>query len=319
MNCPAILTPILLLAAIAPAVATAQTPPPRAERQELSLAWKVAWQIALDRVGISPGVIDGKPGPKTRLATREFQRVRGLDQTGRLDAATARLLGVDPNRAATWHLISPEDKGRVGIVPAGWIAKSQASWLPYRSLLELVAERYHCSRTLLKTMNPGVDLDRLGVGHRLIVPLIEHDRIAATPADRLEIDTEGKVIRALSGEKLVGLFHCSVAKSRTKLPTRPARVIGVTLNPTYRFDPAMWPEVQGIDRVLIIPPGPRNPVGLCWIGLSLPGYGIHGTPAPEMIGKTGSHGCFRLTNWDAIRLGKMVKAGTPVTFHRGGR
>ena len=88
----------------------------------------------------------------------------------------------------------------------------------------------------------------------------------------------------------------------------------VPLNPDYTFDPRMWPEVKNVDRKLTIPPGPRNPVGLCWIGLAVPGVGIHGSPAPEMIGKTGSHGCFRLTNWDALRLSTMVRIGTPVRF-----
>ncbi len=90
--------------------------------------------------------------------------------------------------------------------------------------------------------------------------------------------------------------------------------MGVTHNPTYQFDPAMWPEVKTVRETLLIPPGPKNPVGVCWIALSLRGYGIHGTPNPELIGKTGSHGCFRLTNWDATRLGNMIKAGTPVKF-----
>lgn len=296
----------LLAAAIAPAA------------EEMPLAQRLAWQIALDRVCFSPGIIDGKPGPKTQLATREFQRVRGLPITGTLDAATAKLLKADPARAATYHTITAADVREIGPIPRGWLAKSNASRLPYPSLDQLVAERYHCSRKLLATLNPGRDLTSLAAGDKLIVPLID-PTVGAPPADRLTIDTSAKVIRALAGTRLVGLFHCSVAKNRDKLPTSPARVIGITENPTYRFSPSMWPEVKGIDRVLIIPPGPRNPVGLCWIGLSLPGYGIHGTPAPEMIGKTGSHGCFRLTNWDALRLGKMVKPGTPVTFPRNVR
>jgi lipoprotein-anchoring transpeptidase ErfK/SrfK len=86
------------------------------------------------------------------------------------------------------------------------------------------------------------------------------------------------------------------------------------MDPVYRWDPKMWPEVKGINRVLMIPKGPNNPVGMCWIGLSLPGYGIHGSPNPELIGKTGSHGCFRLANWDAVRLGGMVKAGLKVNI-----
>jgi len=186
------------------------------------------------------------------------------------------------------------------------------------SLDQLVAERYHCSRALLATLNPGRDLGHLAAGDKLIVPLVG-PRGEAPPADRLDVDTGAKVIRAFAGDRLVGLFHCSIAARHAKVPTRPASVTGITENPTYRFDPSMWPEVKGIGHPLIIPPGPRNPVGLCWIALSLPGYGMHGSPAPEMIGKTGSHGCFRMTNWDALRLAHMIKPGTPVTFSRGGR
>jgi len=112
----------------------------------------------------------------------------------------------------------------------------------------------------------------------------------------------------------VGLFHCSIAADKARLPSGQASVIVISENPAYTFDPKMWPEVKDVTQKLTIPPGPRNPVGLCWIGLSLPGYGMHGTPMPEMIGKTGSHGCFRLTNWDALRLAKMVRVGTPVRF-----
>jgi len=307
---PAALLTMLLCTTLAAGAAPAA--------EQMSLAQRLAWQIALDRVCFSPGIIDGKIGPKTQLATRQFQRVRRLPITGRLDAATAKLLGADPARAATYHTITPDDVRQVGPVPAGWVAKSKAPRLPYPSLDQLVAERYHCCRALLATLNPGCDLIRLAAGDKLIVPLIDR-RLEAPPADRLEVDTSAKVIRAFAGDRLVGLFHCSVAAKRSKLPTRPARVVVIQKNPTYRFDPSMWPKVKGINRVLIIPSGPRNPVGLCWIGLSLPGYGIHGTPAPEMIGKSGSHGCFRMTNWDALRLGRMVKVGTPVTFSRAGR
>ena len=285
---------------------------------ELTLAQKIAWQIALDRVCFSPGIIDGKPGRKTRLATREFQIARGMPGRGRIDETTAKALGADPQRSVTYHTITREDQAQVGAIPKGWLAKSRAKRLPYPSLLQMVAEKYHCSRSLLAILNPKQNLNRLAVGDRIIVPHIEPARETTPAATRLKIDTDAKVIRAYAGEKLVGMFHCSVAARRAKIPTRPTRVIGVTMDPTYRFDPDMWPEVRGIHRVLIIPPGPRNPVGLCWIGLGLRGYGIHGTPAPEMIGKTGSHGCFRLTNWDAVRLGKMVKKGTPVRFLRGG-
>jgi lipoprotein-anchoring transpeptidase ErfK/SrfK len=317
---PAVLSPGLrpaLLAALMLA-ASAGAADAAGEPSELSLAQRLAWQIALDRVCFSPGIIDGKPGAKTELATREFQRVRRLPVTGKLDAATAQLLGADPANAATWCTITSDDASLVGHVPPGWTEKSRLSRLPYPSLDQLVAERYRCSRALLATMNPGRDLGRLAAGDRLIVPMVDQ-RSEAPPADRLDVDTSAKVIRAFAGQRLVGLFHCSIAAKHSKVPTRPASVTGITENPTYRFDPSMWPEVKGITRALIIPPGPRNPVGLCWIALSLSGYGIHGTPAPEMIGKTGSHGCFRLTNWDAVRLAHMIKPGTPVTFSHADR
>jgi len=108
------------------------------------------------------------------------------------------------------------------------------------------------------------------------------------------------------------LFHCSVAKDKAKLPARDTVVKKMAANPEYWFDPKNWPEVKNVDRVLKIPPGPRNPVGLAWIGLDIPGYGIHGNPKPELIGKTGSHGCFRMTNWDALALFPMVHVGMPV-------
>lgn len=307
---------MLANAAMAAVAAAATTVAPGAP-SEMSLAQCLAWQIALDRVCLSPGIIDGRPGAKTELATREFQRVRRLSITGKLDAATAQLLGADPAYAATWYTITPDDASQVGHIPHGWVEKSKLARLPYPSLDQLVAERYHCSRGLLATLNPGCDLARLAPGDKLIVPMVDQ-RGETPPADRLDVDTAAKVIRAFAGERLVGLFHCSVAAKHSKLPTRPASVTGITENPTYRFDPSMWPEVKGVNHALIIPPGPRNPVGLCWIALSLPGYGMHGTPAPEMIGKTGSHGCFRMTNWDALRLGHMIKPGSPVTFSRNG-
>jgi len=283
--------------------------------EAMPLTLRLAWQTALERVCLSPGIIDGQIGPKTELATREFQRVRGLRITGELDAATASLLAVDAAHVLGRYTIAREDLDEIGPAPAGWLAKSRLDRLAYPSLQELVAERFHCTRGLLATLNAGADLRRLKVGEGVIVPVVAPGAAAAA-ADRLDVDLAGKVIRAYAGDRLVGLFHCSVAAHREKLPSRPARVAVIVENPTYHFRPEMWPEVKGIDQSLIIPPGPRNPVGVCWIGLSLPGYGMHGSPAPEMIGKTGSHGCFRLTNWDALRLSRMVHVGLPVTFSR---
>jgi lipoprotein-anchoring transpeptidase ErfK/SrfK len=176
-----------------------------------------------------------------------------------------------------------------------------------------VAERFHCTRGLLERLNPGANMAILKEGDVLNVPAIEKGKVIR--GSRLQIHLGQKVIRVLDREsKVVAIFHCSIAKDEAKRPSGVANVVTVISNPTYSFDPAMWPEVDNVHQKLLIPAGPRNPVGLCWIALSLPGYGIHGTPTPELIGKTGSHGCFRLTNWDATRLGGMVEAGMVVEF-----
>ncbi len=269
-------------------------------------------QIALERAGFSPGLIDGQSGPKTELAIRQFQQARRLPATGRIDAATTAALKL-PEKPTITYAITPGDTALVTRPPTGWEAKSKARCLGYHTLAEAVAERFHCSQALLRRLNPGKDLARLTAGQTLTVPAI--DAPERPRAHRIEIDLPSKTIRALdAGGAVVGFFHCSVAAKSEKRPSGAAKVQVIANDPTYVFDPKMWPEVKNVNRKLVIPPGPRNPVGSCWIGLSLPGYGIHGSPNPELIGKTGSHGCFRLTNWDALRLARMVRPGTTVQF-----
>ncbi len=282
--------------------------------ESASLRATVALQIALDRSGFSPGLIDGIFGGKTTASLREFQRSRGMPATGILDAATRAALRVDEEDAFIRYTITAADRAAVGPLPKGWIEKSQLDRLPYPSLLEALCEKFHCSQGLLAKLNPARNLAALAVGDTLIVPNADEDP-PITRAARLEVDLANKVIRAYSARgDVVALFYCSLAARKEKLPSGQAEVVAVAVNPTYTFDPQMWPEVKGVDTKLTIPPGPRNPVGVRWIGLSLPGVGMHGTPNPELIGKTGSHGCIRLTNWDAIRLSRMVSTGTPVKF-----
>jgi lipoprotein-anchoring transpeptidase ErfK/SrfK len=285
------------------------------EGAEAALRRSIAWQVALDARGISPGLIDGRIGPKTRLATREFQRTHRLPITGELDDATAQAIGVAPDEVLGRYTIQPADLAEIGPAPRGWLAKSKLRRLGHESLETVLAEKFHCARHLLRTLNPGTDLTRLKAGDKVVVPIVQ-EPTSLPRAAYVEIDVTEKVIRVVDEKKqLAGLFHCSVARSKSKLPRGETRVISVVPDPTYTFDPKMWPEVkERIDRPLTIPPGPRNPVGRCWIGLGLPGYGMHGTPNPELIGKTGSHGCIRLANWDAVRLSKMVEIGTPVRF-----
>lgn len=275
----------------------------------------LAWQMALDAIDFSPGIIDGVIGSKTRKATREFQRVRGLKQTGSLDNLTAEALQIDPEKVVLQRRVTASDLAEIGPSPSSWLARSKLDRLGHRDLEEVLAEQYHCTRGLLRRLNPNVTLNDLKVGDQYLAPLLKQ-RHAAARAHSLEVNLSEKIIRAIdSKRRLVGLFHCSVAAKRAKRPKGQTHIKRIVTHPEYTFRPSMWPEVtEKIDRALRIPPGPRNPVGRCWIELSLPGYGIHGTPNPELIGKTGSHGCFRLTNWDALRLAKMVKVGAPVRF-----
>lgn len=285
-----------------------------AQSAKTDIKTSLAWQIALERVGFSPGIIDGSIGRKTQMATREFQRVRGLSITGSLDAATRAALGVDTEDPIAPYTVSVKDLAQVGPAPTDWVEKSKLPRLKYESLDAALAERFHCSRALLARLNPGKNLAQLRPGETIVVPNVLESGDAPV-GEQIEINLVEKIVRVLDRERrLVALFHCSIAKSKDKLPSGESKVVVVSPNPDYTFDPKMWPEVKGIDRKLTIPPGPRNPVGLCWIGLGLPGVGIHGSPAPEMIGKTGSHGCFRLTNWDALRLASMIRVGTRVRF-----
>lgn len=295
--------------------ATAGPAAVRADEAESVLRHKVAWQVALDRVGFSPGLIDGKIGPKTALATREFQRVRGLPTTGQLDKATAEALKVDPETVFGRYTITAGDLAEIGPAPTSWLAKSRLERLGHECLETVIAEKFRCARSLLNTLNPGVNINGLKPGAKVVVPVVAE--FPETPkARQVIINFAEKVIRVVDDEdRLVGLFHCSIAADKSDLPRGPARVAVIVPNPDYMFKPEKWPEVkEKISSPLRIPPGPRNPVGRVWMGLSLDGYGMHGTPNPELIGKTGSHGCIRLANWDAIRLSRMVQVGTPVKF-----
>ena len=299
---------------VAPARPT--TPPVPDEPGDDQLSWETVLgrQAALDRVGFSPGLIDGKAGRKTALAVRTFQEARGLPPTGVFDARTRAALRCDDTPATTTYTVTAADAQDVGPVPGDWNARAKLDRLRYESLSALLAERGHCTRATVARLNPGRDLDRLMPGATVTLPNVK-DAAPLPPAARLEVDLGERLIRVVDANgRSVALLHCSIAEFVEKRPQGEARVVTVVFDPGYTFKPEMWPEVKNVKQALNIPPGPRNPVGLCWIGLSLPGYGIHGTPHPELIGKTGSHGCIRLTNWDAVRLGRSVRVGTPVRF-----
>lgn len=275
----------------------------------------IALQLELEHAGFSPGLIDGKPGAKTEYAVEEFQRANNLPATGKADDATMAALSLPGNDVFTSYTITDQDVSQITGTITDWNERAAAKFLGYESMADLLAEKFHTTRGCLLRLNPGIDLDQLKPGDSLYAPDVGPATESYPHAARIEVNLERKTIRLFDADnKVIALFFCSIARDKEKRPSGNASVITIAINPNYTFDPVLWTDVTNVDHKLTIPPGPRNPVGLAWVGLSLPGYGMHGTPHPELIGKTGSHGCFRMTNWDAIRLANMVSVGTPVTF-----
>ncbi len=274
-------------------------------------------QIALERAGFSPGLIDGKPGAKTVAALRQWSVTTGnIDPAATHGLTVEQLPGLDiPDGPTTRYIVRTDDLQSVTGPPlTDWNEKARLPRLGYFTLGDALAEKFHTKVDTLIALNPGVSIDNISAGTSIVVPNVSELPPFPRPA-KLLVNLENKQIRLLDESgKTIGLINCSIAKDKEKRPSGSATVISSATNPNYTFDPAVWPDVHNVTRKLTINPGPRNPVGMAWVGLSLPGYGMHGTPRPADIGKTGSHGCFRLANWDAIRLAKAIRIGLTVEF-----
>jgi lipoprotein-anchoring transpeptidase ErfK/SrfK len=307
-----------------PAEPAAPAPQPNVARQ---LRINVAWQIALESADFSPGILDGVFKRKSLMALNDCA-ARLFPQASpatdpKIYEALFNTLKVDVDNAFAPYTITADDAAQVGgPLPDNWNEKAQLKRLNYESLADCITEKFHATRGLLEMLNPGVQFDALEPGRTLWVPNIHpfptDNRVVvikrATNTGGVTVNLGEKTIRVFDKEgNELALFHCSIARDKGKLPDRDTKVQNIAApNPNYLFNPKVWPEVHNVPRTLIIPPGPRNPVGLAWVSLDLPGYGIHGTPKPELIGKTGSHGCFRLTNWDALKFAGFVKEGMEV-------
>jgi lipoprotein-anchoring transpeptidase ErfK/SrfK len=271
-------------------------------------------QVALARHGISPGSLDGVSGSQTRAALRLFQRDQHLPITGALDAPTqAKLILGEP--PLTNYVIQAEDLARLRPVPRTWLGKSQARRLDYETILELVAEKGHAHPDLIRRLNPAIDWSRVVAGQSVVIPAADYP-LPTGRAAFLRIHLAGKTLEAFdSNTNLLAHFPCSIARLAEKRPIGELHVILVVHNPNYVFNPDVFPESEEgrqLGRRLVLPAGPNNPVGTVWMGLNKPGYGIHGTPHPEDVGRTESHGCFRLANWNAEYLAQLIGVGTPV-------
>ncbi len=276
-------------------------------------SWMEA-QIVLARHAISCGPIDGVPGAQSAAALVAFQKNQNLPATGRLDDATraALVLTTPPLRQLP---LAADDLDRLERLSPTWIGKSQQTALAYETALELVSEQTHSGPVFIRRLNPSIDWTSVELGTVVSVPDVDLAAPLAKPA-MLHVRLAEHVLEARDDTgALVAHFPVSIAQKVEKRPVGELHVAIVIADPDYTFDPATFPEseeAQSVGHKLIIPPGPNNPVGVAWIGLDRPGYGIHGTPLPENVGRTESHGCFRLANWDARTLLSIAYVGLPV-------
>ncbi len=275
-------------------------------------------QLAMDRLGISPGSLDGQMGPQTRAALRAFQQTRGLTPTGELDPATRGQLCLT-SPPLTNYTVTPQDLARLQPLSSTWLGKSQQSALDYETILELVAEKGHAHPALIRRLNPGINWGSLAAGAVLQMPDAARPGLS-NKAAFATIRLGDKVLEAFDADsRLMAHFPCSIAQRVEKRPVGALHVAVIAPNPNYTFDPELFPEsaeAHQLKTKLLLPPGPNNPVGAVWIGLDKTGYGIHGTPNPEQVGRTESHGCFRLANWNAEFLARLVWLGMPVYVER---
>lgn len=291
------------------------TSPATASEAEAKFLFVLTTQLALARRGFSPGSMDGTLGSQTRAALRAFQEREGLPATGEPDTNTLVRLS-PPAELFAQHTVSTDEVTALRPVGRTWLAKSEQERLDHETLLELIAEKYATGPKLIQRLNPGLDWSRVAPGATVRVPAFE-PVAAPGKAAYVKIFLGRRMLQVFDeNNRLLAHFPCSIAQRVEKRPAgETLRVAVVVPNPNYTFDPSVFPEspeAQTLGRKLILPPGPNNPVGTAWIGLDKPGYGIHGTPKPEEVGRTESHGCFRLANWNAEQLLRMVSVGTPV-------
>lgn len=332
-------------------------------------------QVVLDREGFGPGVIDGRLGMSTENALEGFQEAQGIAVTGEHDAATREALTRWKNIPATRVVRVPAEWGRLSYVeiPEDPAQQAEMERLGYTSLDEKLAERFHTTLDVLKSLNPGgrpagmdgssanearrptsaedtsssspdqaqpgegaSDAAFFTAGQLIRVPNIGADRIAPGAISdegweetlqslgvgteqpevaRIVVSEEAKTLKAYdASDKLVALFTVTTGSRNDPLPLGEWGINGVGHNPRFSYNPELFWDVPDEEEKQQLPPGPNGPVGVVWIDLTKEHYGIHGTSEPQTIGRVQSHGCVRLTNWDAARLAQMVSNSTQVIF-----
>jgi len=283
-------------------------------------------QIFLDQQLFGPGKIDGRPGEFYTKALIRYQRAHGLPETGKVDE-NLPLASVFP--VYTIYTIQEGDLKFVGDSPTKPSLQATKKYLPYPSLLEFLCERYHSAPEFLARINKGLKLENLKAGDQVRVPNVEPFKIEELPkqgnlpdqpeytARVIHIHRDEKMLDLFDGDKLIAAVPITPGVAGGGAKETPAgnwKIVGIAANPTFRWDEGVLNHGVRTQSFFNLPSGPRNPVGVCWIGLNKPGIGIHGTSNPMTIGRAQSHGCMRVANWDVIRLSKMVTKGMAVVI-----
>ncbi len=267
-------------------------------------------QVLLDQHGISPGVIDGFDGQNVRKAITAFEAMYGLEVDGNLDADVLRLLETGTQVIGTYQVTVEDHAALVPTIPSDYGEMALLQFLGYESASEAVAERFHMDVDFLNALNPAAGFL---AGETVFIAMTGTNQVGL--ASQIVADKALRQVRAYDATgRLLVAYPATIGSEDNPSPTGIYTVEQVTALPEYTYNPAINFQQGDNTEVLTIPPGPNGPVGSMWIALSKPTYGIHGTPEPAMIDKTGSHGCIRLTNWDAEELAALVAPGVTVTF-----
>lgn len=270
-------------------------------------------QILLARAHFSPAEMDGKYGNNLRAALYGFQASRNLPLTGIVDAATWQALNADTQPPLIPYTIADGDvKGPFVQIPPKLDEEADLECTCYQSAEEEMGERFHIAPLLLALLNPGKDITK--AGEQILVPNLPGD-FHPPMAAAVVVSKSNRAVTAFNADgSIIAQYPATMGSEHDPLPTGMWQIKTVRHNPWFYYDPKLFWNANPKDARAKIPPGPNNPVGVVWMGLTKPHYGIHGTPSPNKIGHAQSHGCIRLTNWDAVELSTMVHKGTTVNL-----